>query len=424
MSKNFDKLLHFLLELPIRFTVLAFSETWATDINYDQFNIPGYKCLSRPREDKTGGGVSLYIQDHILFKDRSDLSDYVSNDCESAFIELNDVFDCKIIVGVVYRPPGNDLAAFNSSFNNLQTKLSFLKCKCFIAGDFNVNLLNWGNHQETEQFLNNALSNSSYPVITLPTRFCDTNSTLIDNIFINNIIEDYVSCILLLQDISDHLPIFYIACNLVNQRPLPKFIVSRHRDFSDESIVRFNNSLSQFDWNTVCVSEDVNVSYNNFINIYETMYNTCFPIKTRRLKIRHQNRKPWITNSILKSIKRKNNLYVKWLKQRSAESLSKYKSYKNKLTVILRNAEKLYYTNRFDDVKNDMSKTWSLIKSTIRHDSVKNNSINALNHDNKIINEPQQIADAFNKYFSNVGPVLASKIPDPGGNFLDFNIPR
>ena len=33
-------------------------------------------------------------------------------------------------------------------------------------------------------------------------------------------------------------------------------------------------------------------------------------------------------------------------------------------------------------------------------------------HNNKVITDPKTIADGFNNYFVNIGPTLASKIPD------------
>ena len=197
-------------------------------------------------------------------------------------------------------------------------------------------------------------------------------------------------------------------------------MVNSYRDITDDSISQFNCVLSQLNWDQICAGSDVNVCYNIFIDAYVSAYNVCFPMKIRRVKIRHHCPKPWITKSILKSIRRKNILYKKWLQKRSSESLKKYKIYRNKLTSVLRNAEKMYYAARFDDVKNNMSKTWSLIKSVMKPDVEKSASISQLQIDNVLVNDPKLIANKFNNYFINVGSSLSEKIIDPGGSYLDY----
>ena len=54
-------------------------------------------------------------------------------------------------------------------------------------------------------------TNGFYPAITYPTRFTDTNCTLIDNIFYKSKYNNtFKSSGILLTDISDHLPCFAI----------------------------------------------------------------------------------------------------------------------------------------------------------------------------------------------------------------------
>ena len=65
-------------------------------------------------------------------------------------------------------------------------------------------------NRHTNDILNYMLSSSFYPLISRPTRITSTSATLIDNIFINSL-EDNFTCGLILTDISDHLPIFQIT---------------------------------------------------------------------------------------------------------------------------------------------------------------------------------------------------------------------
>ena len=62
-----------------------------------------------------------------------------------------------------------------------------------------------------------------FPKITLPTRISDSSSTLIDNIFLNNIEEADISGILL-NHISDHQMMFTIVENRSYVTDVRKFI--------------------------------------------------------------------------------------------------------------------------------------------------------------------------------------------------------
>jgi len=89
-------------------------------------------------------------------------------------------------------------------------KITTEKAKFVSAGDYNINLLNLIVHGETENFVNNFYAHFSMPVICRPTRFTDRSVTLIDNIITNNFHEDCVA-VVMIADISDHLPVFYVS---------------------------------------------------------------------------------------------------------------------------------------------------------------------------------------------------------------------
>ena len=82
-------------------------------------------------------------------------------------------------------------------------------------GDYNLDLLKCENHGPTMDFLNILFSQSFWPLITRPTRCQNHSHTLIDNILTNNL--DHKSGFIygiILNDISDHYPIFHICHNI------------------------------------------------------------------------------------------------------------------------------------------------------------------------------------------------------------------
>ena len=76
-------------------------------------------------------------------------------------------------------------------------------------GDFNINLLNYNNDEDTTTFLDTIVSNSFSPIMTLPTRVGNTSETLIDNIVDNKPLSDMIAGNLC-SVISDHLIQFLI----------------------------------------------------------------------------------------------------------------------------------------------------------------------------------------------------------------------
>ena len=69
------------------------------------------------------------------------------------------------------------------------------------------------------------------------------------------------------------------------------------------------------------------------------MYNKFFPATTKTVTISDYSR-PWITKGIRKSITKKHSLYKKYLNNRTEKAFNLYKSYRNKLTSVLRKSEK------------------------------------------------------------------------------------
>ena len=77
-----------------------------------------------------------------------------------------------------------DLTDFNCNYlNKLLENISKEQKSVFLLGDFNVNLLNYNEHNQTNEFLDSLASNSFIPYILQPTRLTSHSNTLINNIF-------------------------------------------------------------------------------------------------------------------------------------------------------------------------------------------------------------------------------------------------
>ena len=80
----------------------------------------------------------------------------------------------------------------------------------YIVGDSNIDILKQASHVPTKDFLNMLYSYGVFPQINKPTRVTSFSSTIIDNVF-TNVLSMNAKSGILCNDISDHLPIFYIT---------------------------------------------------------------------------------------------------------------------------------------------------------------------------------------------------------------------
>ena len=79
-----------------------------------------------------------------------------------------------------------DLTDFNCNYlNKLLENISKGQKSILLLGDFNVNLLNYNEYNQTNEFLDFLASYSFIPLILQSTRITSHSNTLIDNIFLN-----------------------------------------------------------------------------------------------------------------------------------------------------------------------------------------------------------------------------------------------
>ena len=78
----------------------------------------------------------------------------------STFIEIANPKKSNIIVGVICRHPSMDLTDFNCNYlNKLYENISKEQKSIFLLANFNVNLLNYNEHNQTNGFFHSLASN-------------------------------------------------------------------------------------------------------------------------------------------------------------------------------------------------------------------------------------------------------------------------
>ena len=89
-----------------------------------------------------------------------------------------------IVISCDYKHPNMDVLDFNTLINHLIDKISKQK-QIFLLEDFNINLLDYNDHQPTNEFLDSPTSSSVIPYILQPARLTSHSKALNDNMFSN-----------------------------------------------------------------------------------------------------------------------------------------------------------------------------------------------------------------------------------------------
>ena len=116
--------------------------------------------------------------------------------------------------------------------------------------------------------------------------------------------------------------------------------------------------------------------------------------------------KPWLTQGILNSIKRRDKLLRKYIgasdPTRKEELHNEYRKLRNKITALIRASKKTHYKQYFAENCENIKKTWIGINNIINIRATNANAPNSMLIDNDLKSNPKDIAEGFNAYFSSI----------------------
>ena len=180
--------------------------------------------------------------------------------CECVTVEIDMEKKKNIIVSCVYREPKSSVDVFKDYMEEMFAKTE--QKVAYICGDYNLDLLNPHKYSGIDEFIAVMYSMSLYPIITQPSRITHHSATIIDNIFTNNLEDNMVSG-LLINDISDHLPVF-VTYNCNYSLKKEENIIRYKRLRNEAALEAFHNELLAQNWHNVYETENVDLAYDNF----------------------------------------------------------------------------------------------------------------------------------------------------------------
>ena len=336
VKKNFDNLILLLDNFNLDFNdIIVLSESFQICSN-ENFNIKGYETFYNDAKYNKNDGVIVLVKPElepifstvVLPTSQATVSRIVCH-----------VKDMTLGITAVYKPPPiskdlfiQDLEDFLNTINKQQIEI--------FTGDVNINLLNTA---DTDVINYTAVMSqmgylSYINAVTRP----DTN-TNIDHIFLKckNIPNLELKPFVLDSCVTDHFPVMINIALKSNEKNNTQMRNNPGEHVFIKKTINLNNLkklLTEQDWTVIKDIGDSDKAMKTFIDIFAKHVKDS-EINNRVYK-RHKKLKNWITNGIISSIKYRDKLKRKLIKNHNDELEKEYKTYRNRLNKIITTQKK------------------------------------------------------------------------------------
>uniref|UniRef100_A0A1Y1M8J8 Reverse transcriptase domain-containing protein n=1 Tax=Photinus pyralis TaxID=7054 RepID=A0A1Y1M8J8_PHOPY len=347
------------------------------------------------RSSHKGGGVGIWHRAGLQVKP-IDLSAF----CLEKHIEICCL--CwhpsprdKVLLISLYRSP-SPVGNFDTFLQNLNDVLNFLHkpgYKILLNGDFNVDP-----RRDVLEYTNLIHLLSTFNLRMIIKEATRLNNTL-DHLYVN-----YENCgqhLILDNCISDHRSILFqsnISANLLPEEKHSKLM----RKYYLENINNFKQAIGNINWRKLHQCADIDEAYQLFYNEFQYHFNIHFPLKKVRFtRLSHK----WVSDEVRKSSHNLRDLFM--LTKKYPELSEIYTAKKQKHFLLLKNSKRRYYQSQVANSSNVSKTVWSIVRnvSNANHGHQKL----SLNINNKIVSNPNQLANNFNDYFCKIAQLLVQK---------------
>lgn len=318
----------------------------------DLYSLDGFCSEFVNREKRKGGGIAMYIKNSMNYERlKVETLSY-----ENLTVKFMTGTSCKDrIVSGIYRPPNLNENEFIDELGNI-INLRGASNDITILGDMNINIRDsTKNHVlKYQEFI---ASNGMHNVIKEATRIDLSvgSCTLIDHILVN-LPESKLFSAIVESNISDHYTTMfgiYDAC--------PEEDVKTSRSFL--STAKVNETIRATDWSTLLDKTDVEDLYSALVEKMGEIYNNSIVLCKKNTQ---RKKTEWITRDVVEYCKERDRLYRRWKNNRANVSYEiEYKRVRNQINKKINSCKDLYYKKKFEEVKGDPKKTWTLINEIL-----------------------------------------------------------
>lgn len=182
--------------------IIIVTETWIkNEDEAKRLQIPGYYHYYNYRNNKKGGGVSMFVINSLTHN-------LIENKCcqDNHYLWVH-IKNCSLDIGAIYRKP--DASNIQNFLDSYSMQLNTIK-RGIVFGDFNINLLS---SDRSAKLYNEILQESAFKIInkidnTYCTRETTSVQTIIDHVS-SNLQDNEFHLAIIDSPMSDHKQIYF-----------------------------------------------------------------------------------------------------------------------------------------------------------------------------------------------------------------------
>ena len=361
-----------------------------------------YTAYRTDRKSKTrSGGVFILVRNSLICTEQAQFR----TNCEMVWVKLEVAGVHPLYICAYYKPKEDDqesLLELRQSIEKVKRQTSETKGNIWVLGDFNLPKINWTDSTPTvkpdcsftqtyDKFLDLLNGFGFTQMVTSPTRhnnildlFLTTNPTLVEEVDCQPGLGDHdmvtASCALK-PSTQKQKP---RKVPLLRKADWPK-LKSLMRDYQQTFLINH-------------ASKSVEDLWSEFVSALDTFASKCIPTKF----IRGKSSLPWITQSIRRQIRRRDDLYRKLKKTGDQAFRHKFLSMRKSIKHNIKASYNLYLEGLLgitdEDSVCNTKKLFSFLKSSKQDQT----GSPPLQKGNGLVTDTTEKADLHNQQFQSV----------------------
>ena len=306
-------------------------ETWCNDmVSSDILNIDGYNIDNNLRKDRTdttngaGGGIIIYSKTGLDILESNLSSDFNQF---SAFNIIQENGD-NISIITAYRPPSTNA----ENTQKLCEIVENMNMNSILIGDINLPGIKWRNNvsdSKGRKFFETVKNTNAKQLVDKPTHKA---GEILDLVITKN--EDIILDVEVIDNLSkgDHnMIVIEVIANSTKSTTTEKIF-----DWYRADIEKLKEEFKSIDWNEKFENKTATGMWTEFTTLLEDIQKKHVPLKLRR----SNNRPIWMSQGLLKLIRKKRRTYKRFKKYPTQENENLYNTCEREVRRQTKRAKK------------------------------------------------------------------------------------
>ena len=380
-----------------------------------QIEIKGYNLYISDFEETNTRGVAVYVKKYIT-SNQVELANAVK---DTVWVEITLEKEKKMIIGGIYRSPNNNNNNNKLLFETIYSASQLNKDNILLMGDFNCSGINWEDFSTTEQ---NVDSLSFKLIETI--RDCFLHQVIVENTRARGTNDpsllDLVLCYdnMLINHLEYHSPLGKSDHSVIcfnYQVKCVKCTYKLKKTFHDKGNYKEKEEyLNEIDWKHLFVGKDVQQMWDLLVETLKECETRFIPNKI--VEINGDTKyKETFNITIRENIKKKHNLWKRYMETRSPVVYGKYCRMRNKAKNMIKYTRKQKEKQISGNIKNNPKAFWKYTKSKTKSSSaISSLHINPSDTNSITVDNSKVKANILNEYFASVFTT------EPNGEFCEL----